>query len=154
MLICVFVFKFVSGIVCCCFVLYLMYLYTMTGLMMFVKYLFIAVLFVVVDSVYLTSVSEYFNKQILDIQGSFIKLNMISAILCYIILTVGLFYFGVMKKMSYLEIFALGIFVYGVYETTNHAIIKNWRWMTVFMDTVWGGILFSSVVAIYRLVFE
>ena len=54
------------------------------------------------------------------------------------------------KQLNYLEIFFLGIFVYGVYEFTNHAILKNWKWKTVFMCTLWGGILFSSSVYIFR----
>jgi len=46
--------------------------------------------------------------------------------------------------------FGLGIFVYGVYELTNRAIFKNWEWKTVVLDTLWGGILFTSVAYIYK----
>jgi uncharacterized membrane protein len=44
----------------------------------------------------------------------------------------------------------LGLFVYGVYETTNHAIFKKWYYKTLVMDTLWGAVLFSLSVYLYR----
>ena len=52
--------------------------------------------------------------------------------------------------MSIVDSGLLGLFVYGVFETTTHAIFKDWKWKTVIMDTVWGAILFSSSVLLYR----
>ena len=116
------------------------------------QYLFVSILFVAVDSVYLTNVSGYFNKQVRSIQNSDLVLKIFPTFLCYVILSLGVYYFGVVKKLNLIESFFLGIFVYGVYETTNMAIFKNWKWMTVFMDTVWGGVLFASVIGISRLI--
>ena len=115
------------------------------------KYLLVSIIFVAVDSVYLTNASSFFNKQIYDIQRSNLKLKILPTFLCYVFLSLGVYYFGVVKKLSLLESFFLGVFVYGVYETTNMAIFKNWRWMTVFIDTLWGGVLFAGVIAISRL---
>tara|TARA_A100001035_G_scaffold278371_1_gene277147 strand:+ start:9726 stop:10094 length:369 start_codon:yes stop_codon:yes gene_type:complete len=114
------------------------------------NYLLLSIIFVLVDSVYLTLTSGYFNNQIKNIQGSNLNLKVSSTILCYLALTLGIYYFSILKKISLLETFFLGIFVYGVFEFTNHAIFKNWKWSTVLMDTLWGGILFSSVVFLYR----
>ena len=33
--------------------------------------------------------------------------------------------------------------------TTNKAIITNWKWETVILDTIWGGVLFSLVKIIF-----
>jgi len=115
------------------------------------EYILVSILFVAVDSVYLSSVSGYFNKQVRSIQGSDLVLKIFPTFLCYVILSMGVYYFGVVKKLNLMEAFFLGIFVYGVYETTNMAIFKNWRWLTVFMDTVWGGVLFASVIGVARL---
>ena len=115
------------------------------------KYLLVSIIFVSVDSVYLTNASSFFNKQIYDIQRSNLKLKILPTFLCYVFLSLGVYYFGVVKKLSLLESFFLGVFVYGVYETTNMAIFKNWRWMTVLIDTLWGGVLFAGVIAISRL---
>ena len=112
--------------------------------------LLFATIFASIDAVYLKSVSKYFNNQVKIIQNNDLKIKPISTILCYLTLTLGIYYFAILKKLNYLEIFFLGIFVYGVYEFTNHAIFKNWKWKTVLMDTLWGGILFSSSVYIFR----
>jgi uncharacterized membrane protein len=34
--------------------------------------------------------------------------------------------------------------VYGVYELTSYAIVKDWTIGTVFIDTLWGGILLAA----------
>jgi len=115
------------------------------------NYLLLSIIFVAIDSFYLSSVSGFFNKQIKDIQGGDLVLKIFPTFLCYITLSLGLYYFAIEKKFTIKECFALGLFTYAVFETTNMAIFKKWRWMTVLMDSIWGGILFASVVWIYRL---
>tara|TARA_B100000902_G_scaffold255050_1_gene241482 strand:- start:585 stop:968 length:384 start_codon:yes stop_codon:yes gene_type:complete len=114
------------------------------------EYLLFSLILTSIDAIYLKSISNHFNKQLKLIQGSPIELKPLSTFLCYILLTSGLFYFGIIKNMTIKEVFFLGIFVYGVYETTNHAIFKKWQWDTVVMDTVWGGILFSLSVFLFK----
>tara|TARA_B100000035_G_scaffold315367_1_gene335548 strand:- start:9528 stop:9890 length:363 start_codon:yes stop_codon:yes gene_type:complete len=104
---------------------------------------FFPILFFLIDAVYLTTTGNYYNKVVKSIQGSDIKMRALSAFFCYIFLTVGLYYFILRKKESVLSAFILGVVIYGVYETTNHAIFKNWDILAVFMDTIWGGILFA-----------
>ena len=45
--------------------------------------------------------------------------------------------------------FFLGILVYGVYETTTLAILKNWSPTTALIDTTWGGTLFALSAYIF-----
>ena len=115
------------------------------------SYFLFAIIFTLIDSIYLKSMSSFFNKQINAIQKTNIKMDYLAAILCYLTLTIGIYYYGIKQKMSYTEIFFLGIFVYGVYEFTNKAILTNWTWSTVALDTLWGGILFTSSVYFYKL---
>ena len=117
-------------------------------------YLIISILFIVIDTIYLSFAYNYFNHQIKQIQGSNIKLNFLSAFLCYIFLTLGISYFIIYQKFTPYQSFFLGLYVYGVYETTNHAILKDWKWKTVFMDTIWGGILFFLVTYFYYKIIE
>ena len=49
------------------------------------------------------------------------------------------------------EAFLLGIVIYGVYETTNYALFKNWSILSVIIDTLWGGLLFASTTYIVNL---
>ena len=64
------------------------------------KYLLISILVVAIDAVYLNSISNYFNKQIKAIQGSKIRLNIPATILCYLIITLGIYYFMIERKFS------------------------------------------------------
>jgi len=45
----------------------------------------------------------------------------------------------------------LGIVIYGVYETTNYALLKDLSILTVIIDTLWGGLLFASTTYLVNL---
>ena len=102
-----------------------------------------AIIFVCVDAVYLNLLKGYFNRQVENIQGSKIEFNLLAAIICYILLIIGLNYFIIRPRRSVNDAFLLGIVIYGVYETTNWAIFKKWSPLSVIIDTLWGGILFA-----------
>lgn len=108
----------------------------------------IALVFVLIDYIYLYSISKYFNKQIFSIQKSELKLDLAPAIICYLFLVFGIYYFIIKDRKPILDAFLLGLVIYMVYETTNKAILKNWNWSTVVLDGTWGGILFASTTYI------
>ena len=114
------------------------------------QYLLTSFILLALDAVYLNFTKKYFNHQVQLVQGSGIKLNMPATIACYILLSLGIFYFVVQKNLNYLETFALGIFVYGVYDLTTMAVLKNWKLTTVILDTLWGGTLFVLVKFLYN----
>lgn len=95
------------------------------------------------DSIYLTSTAGYFKRQIMDVQKGPMKLNILGAVLCYLLLIFSLNYFILEPKKSVYEAMILGLVIYGVYETTNYAILKNWKLTTVILDGLWGSILFG-----------
>jgi len=113
-----------------------------------IEYLFSAIIFVLLDGLYLNLVKNYFNTQIKDIQGSPIQLNFIAAAITYIFLIYGLNYFIIQRKKSVAEAATLGFVIYGVYEFTILSIIKNWHIFTAIIDTTWGAILFGLTTAI------
>jgi uncharacterized membrane protein len=110
--------------------------------------LILGVTLLVLDGIYLYNIKNYFMKQIESVQFSPIKINYAGAALCYVFLIFGLYYFIIREKRSLMDAFLLGIVIYGVYETTSIALLKKWKWQTVFMDTLWGGILFALTTAI------
>lgn len=116
-----------------------------------VLFLVSAIVFVVIDFIYLNAIQSYFNNQIKIVQGSPIQFNILGAVLCYIILILGINYFIIQPRKSVGDAFLLGTFVYGVYETTNYTLLKNWALLTVFMDTLWGGVLFATTTYIVNL---
>ena len=113
------------------------------------------VLFLVLDAFYLGTTSGEWNKLLLRIQGSPLKVKMIPAVLCYSLIVFSWYYFiysehrvhrNVMRSVK--TAFILGFVIYGIYELTNAAIINKWGWKYVVMDTLWGGILYALVTFI------
>jgi len=110
-----------------------------------------AVIFIVIDFVYLNVMKDYFNNQIKRVQGTPIKMDFLGAALCYILLIIGINYFIIKPRRSVSDAFLLGIIIYGVYETTNLALLKDWSILTVIIDTLWGGLLFAATTYVINL---
>jgi uncharacterized membrane protein len=121
----------------------------------------LAVIVLVLDAVFLTLTKDMFARQIMLVQGTAMKVNIPSAAICYVLMVVGLYYFvlrhiivpnatSAAASIQTMRLndgiktaFFLGILVYGVYETTTLAILRNWSPMTALIDTTWGGTLFA-----------
>lgn len=107
-----------------------------------------SLVFISLDSVYLSLSKGYFQAQIKRVQGSPLEMNIAGLLLCYTFLVFGFHYFVIEKNISLMDAFWLGILIYSVYEFTNYALFKNWSLITVIMDTLWGGVLFVSAAFI------
>ena len=108
------------------------------------KIVFIALSVLVLDGIYLSSLSNYFSKVFKEIQGTKMELRIPSAALCYVFIIFSIYYFGFVLNIGLLNMFVLGVIIYGIYELTNHATIKQWPLFMVIVDTLWGGVLYSS----------
>lgn len=115
-------------------------------------FLLSAIILVVLDFMYLNLMKGYFSSQVKSVQGSVPQMNFLGAILCYIFLIIGLNYFIIKPNRSVQDAFLLGLVIYGVYETTNLALFTNWSYLTVIMDTAWGGTLFALTTYLVKLV--
>ena len=93
--------------------------------------------------------NKMYTDQFLKINGSSYSgvPVIIFGILCYLTLAFGIYYFGV-KQNSYLNAALLGFVVYGTYNFTNLATIKNYEIKTGAVDIVWGTTLCFLVTAI------
>ena len=111
-----------------------------------------AIIFIVMDSIYLYLIKNYFANQVKIVQGSPMKLNIIATLFCYVILIFGINYFIIRPDRSVKDAFLLGLLIYGVFETTNMALFTKWAWLTVLIDTLWGGILFAVTTSIVKLI--
>lgn len=108
------------------------------------KQLFLsAIIMLLLDGIYLSSFSAFFNKVVHQVQGKNIQMNMVGVIFCYIFLIIGLNYFIISQRKSLTDAFILGLVVYGVYETTTYALFEKWSPAAVLLDTSWGAILFT-----------
>ena len=61
-----------------------------------------------------------------------------------------LYYFIIRENKSPLDAFLLGVFVYGVYEGTNYALLNKWEIKVLVMDSLWGGVLFALTTFIFN----
>ena len=116
------------------------------------QYLIAAIIFVVLDGIYLNLIKSSYNTQIKNIQGSDIKVNMIATGITYIFLIFGLNYFIIQRKRSTSDAALLGLVIYGTYDFTNLALFSNWSVLLSIVDTMWGAVLFGLTTAIiYKL---
>lgn len=107
-----------------------------------------AIVLILIDSIYLTVMGSYFQNQIKKIQSSPLKIRYLGAAICYVFLVIGLYYFIIQPRKSVSDAFLFGLVVYGVYETTNYALLTNWSMFSVIIDTLWGGVLFALTTLI------
>ena len=102
----------------------------------------IAILMILIDSVYLHFIKDSYGRMVANIQKSPMKIRMIGAVLSYCTVVGGFYLFGYRENLSYLKTFFLGIMMYGIYETTSYALFDNWEVWALVVDTIWGGLLY------------
>lgn len=89
-----------------------------------------------------------YQKMIFKIQGSSMRINMFYGFIVYILMAILVVNYGLSfskTEFNYIRPFILGLCVYGVYDFTAGAVIKNWDIRLALMDTLWGGLLFTFV---------
>ena len=107
-----------------------------------IKMIISAIIILLLDIVFLYLLSNKFGRMIKNIQNENIKLNYVSALLCYVIMIVGLNYFIISQNKSIYDAFILGFLVYATYELTSKAVIKKWEWSVVCIDFMEAHYLF------------
>ena len=120
------------------------------------KIVLVSFIVLIIDILWLSAfLGGYFGKMVLKIQGEEMKLNYNIAGLAYIFIILSFYYFIVMKDNGKMELdaFLLGLFIYGIFEFTSGAIFKKWEILPLFVDTIWGGILYLVTYFIYKRVF-
>jgi uncharacterized membrane protein len=104
---------------------------------MFTHLLKTAAVLVLVDMFWLLTGGIYARRMTELIQGSPLQMRYAGAIVVYFILA-----YMLLQTTSYKQAFMYGASIYGVYDFTNYALLKNYDWKFAIADTLWGGILF------------
>lgn len=107
----------------------------------------------ILDAIYLYLTKPYFQHQIKSVQNAPVSVKLGYVFLCYLSLTLGLFFFIVRQKKKPFDAFLLGLLIYSVYELTNASLFTKWSIYTVLLDSLWGGVLFYLTTFIYYTVF-
>ena len=102
----------------------------------------IPVLIYVNKDTYLVNFRNINNGEI-----DFTRLKILSALICYLIMAFGLYYFSVREK-NILNALILGFVINGIYNTTNYATINKYSLNVAIIDTLWGPTLFTTVAYI------
>jgi len=108
------------------------------------------VIMLALDAVFLYSTRNIVLPVYQSIQGAPVSIRYGSAIVCYIFMTLGLYYFIIREKRSPVDAFLLGMFVYGVYDTTVLTVFQKYTPAIAIMDIIWGGILFGTTTLLYN----
>jgi uncharacterized membrane protein len=123
------------------------------------QFLAALVLFVIFDFIWLGLVMKSFNMRQLAEIGRFdngeFQMQYAAASVTYILMALALPIFVLPKinvKDSFLKVFAtgalMGLIIYGVFDTTNFAILKNYPLAFVGPDIVWGAFVYGLVTVI------
>ena len=112
--------------------------------------LLILVIMLLLDSVYLFLTKSIFGELVAKIQRTAMQFRMEGAIVVYLLLALGLYYFIVKPGLSAWEAALLGLVIYGTFDFTNYTMFKNYDLKIAIMDTVWGSLLFALTTLILR----
>ena len=111
------------------------------------------IVLLILDSIYIRINLRAFEDQVTTIQRVIMQFKIEGAVICYLLLVFGLNYFIIKNNRSILDAFLLGLVIYGVYDSTNYAMLKKWNPYLAMMDALWGGVLFATTTAVtYNLV--
>lgn len=111
--------------------------------------------FLVFDYIWLGIIAKsFFTKHlgyIARMKGGSIDAFIPSAIVAYLLMALALEIFVLSRAGDYswmkLAMFGalLGFFSFGIYDFTNHAVIKDYPFVVVAVDIAWGTFLFGAV---------
>lgn len=109
-----------------------------------------AIIFLILDIVWLQIFSIKFGPMIAKIQNSPMVVNKYAALAAYIVMIIS-YYFILFNDPSnppsYFKAAILGFAIYGTYEFTNMTTFKNWDLNVLIIDIFWG--VFVSVFSLY-----
>ena len=102
-----------------------------------------------------------YEGMIKKIQGSKMTVNLLYAVLTYILMIIGLQFFVIsnikeenmlMDSLKYG--FLYGMILYGVYGLTAAAVIKDWDILVTVYDIIWGGTVYFLTPYLTFIIFD
>lgn len=130
-------------------------------LMNILLYLIFIILILFFDSIWLYINANSYKNLVMNVQGSSLEINPIGAILSYLCVIIAIFGYiiPIVKEKNkkdnnllYLSIVyggGLGLLMYGIFNTTNIGIFKNYDYLTALKDTLWGIFLFTIITYLF-----
>ena len=123
--------------------------------------LFVASLIILpaIDYIWLSNMANFYVARYGDLarlENGQLKVLYFPAIVVYFLLALGLVFFVVPRSerlgQAVLSGALLGFVIYGVYDMTNMATLRNYTWTLSLVDMTWGTVLNAiAAIAIYLL---
>lgn len=110
------------------------------------------ILLLIIDSIWVVGANRVHSRVIQNVQKSDVQINVVAALLFYILAPIG--YCMIIKRLAkttkeaFLYGMLLGALMYGTFDLTNKAIFKDYPWLYTISDMTWGTICFGTVSAI------
>ena len=117
----------------------------------------IAIVAAVIDYLWLGIIAKsFYSNQLGSLMrpaGAQFDPRLFAAIAVYLLIALAIVFFVLPQGASSFGTTLLwgafmGFVIYGIYETTNIAILQNWTWKLVFIDTLWGALFLAGLSAI------
>lgn len=99
--------------------------------------------------------NNQYKSMIRDVQKTDMKPKLPFAVLSYSLMVIGLLYFVLpnIRKDSVEDClkygFLFGIILYGVYDFTAAAVLKDWKMNVALIDILWGGTVYFIASYVY-----
>jgi len=123
--------------------------------MNFYYFFYACLLFILLDATWIFLNINYYMKLTYKVQKENFVLKIPPFIIAYIFLLI-LLYFCIRyiekdlnnyKSINYFKVIQIGILfgiaIYGMYSYTTCVFLKNYNYYNAFIDTIWGGVLYS-----------
>ena len=125
------------------------------------NYIIVIIFILIIDLIWLLLNSNNYKLLVLNVQKSDLIINPIGALLSYLTVILALFCFSIpiikekiknnnnLLYLSFIYGGGLGFLMYGIFNSTNLGIFKNYSPKIAIIDTLWGTILFTISVYLY-----
>lgn len=127
---------------------------------MFKQIIISAVTMLILDGLWLGVIANnfYFTnlRTLVRAKGESFDVNYVAAGVVYILMVLGfmLFIAPSLQKWNFLETAInsalLGLVIYGVYDFTNLATLRDWSLLVTFVDMFWGAFLFATTSLVVK----
>jgi uncharacterized membrane protein len=119
-----------------------------------------AVAFMVLDAIWLGLLMKTFYREqlapIVRLADGGIAPNWPAAFVVYVLLGTGIAVFVIPRAPTVPSAAAfgalLGLVVYGVYDFTNYATLRQWPFVLTLADTAWGALASAAAAVVVRVV--
>lgn len=95
-------------------------------------------LYILMDLIWIKKSYKLYNDSVNQIQKEDIKLRIVPSILAYVLLIVNVIFVLLPHKRSIIDFSLSGLIIYGVYNSTTFAILKDYPMKVAIIDTMWG----------------